>query len=213
MTQIVRPYTIINEAYFKAYCPVPQNFDIEDIKPFFPVAEELWLIDVLGIPLYNELLQQVNDNNVTDINSTLLLKVYPYLSFAICYEALPFIGYHFSEVGVTKGKSENSDSVSINDMNYISNTLREQVELMKKYLRKFLEDNADLYEKYTPQHQCGCDCEKTGDTEIIWDYYFSDRSLTKYDFERYLLKCLVKNDVPNPNLQLYSTPRRNIDLN
>ena len=213
MTQIVRPYTIINEAYFKAYCPVPQNFDIEDIKPFFPVAEELWLIDVLGIPLYNELLQQVNDNNVTDINSTLLLKVYPYLSFAICYEALPFIGYHFSEVGVTKGKSENSDSVSINDMNYISTTLREQVELMKKYLRKFLEDNADLYEKYTPQHQCECDCEKTGDTEIIWDYYFSDRSLTKYDLERYLLKCLVKKDVPNPNLQLYSTPRRNIDLN
>lgn len=212
-TEIVRPYTIINEAYFKAYCPVPQNFDITDIIPFFSVAEELWLVDVLGIPLYNELLQQVNDNTVTDLNSTLLLKVYPYLSFAICYEALPFIGYHFSEVGVTKGKSENSDSVSINDMNYISNTLRQQVELMKRYLRKFLQDNAALYPLYTPQSDpCGCDCEKTDDTELIWNYYFHGGAMNKYEWERYLLGCMVKKDVPNPHLQLYTTPRRSCDL-
>ena len=57
MSEIVRPYTIINEAYFKAYCTVPMNFNMEEILPFFNVAEELWLIDVLCIPLYNELLE------------------------------------------------------------------------------------------------------------------------------------------------------------
>ena len=38
MSEIVRPYTIINEAYFKAYCPVPMNFNMEEILPFFNVA-------------------------------------------------------------------------------------------------------------------------------------------------------------------------------
>ena len=211
MSEIVRPYTIINEAYFKAYCPVPMNFNMEEIYPFFHVAEELWLIDVLGIALYNELLQQVNENNVTELNSTLLLKVYPYLSFAICFEALPFIGYHFSEVGVTKGKSETSDSVSINDMNYISNTLRTQVELLKRYLKKFLDDNADLYPLYTPTSGC-CECKCEDNTELIWDYYFNSGEMNKYQWERYLLGCMMKKDVPNPHLQMYSTPRRRIDI-
>lgn len=211
MSEIVRPYTIINEAYFKAYCPVPMNFNMEEILPFFNVAEELWLIDVLGIPLYNELLEQVNENNVTELNSTLLLKIYPYLSFAICYEALPFIGYHFSEVGVTKGKSENSDSVSINDMNYISTTLRNQVELLKKYLKKFLDDNAELYPLYTPTGSC-CECKCDDKSEIIWNYYFNGGALNKYDMEHYLLSCMKKRDVPNPYAQMYSTPRRSIDI-
>lgn len=211
MSEIVRPYTIINEAYFKAYCPVPMNFNMEEIYPFFHVAEELWLIDVLGVPLYNELLEQVNDNDVTELNSTLLLKVYPYLSFAICFEALPFIGYHFSEVGVTKGKSENSDSVSINDMNYISNTLRTQVELLKRYLKKFLDDNAELYPLYTPTSGC-CECKCEDNTELIWDYYFNSGEMNKYQWERYLLGCMMKKDVPNPHLQMYSTPRRRIDI-
>lgn len=211
MSEIVRPYTVINEAYFKAYCPVPMNFNMEEILPFFNVAEELWLVDVLGIALYNELLEQVNNNTVTELNSTLLLKVYPYLSFAICFEALPFIGYHFSEVGVTKGKSVNSDSVSINDMNYISSTLRNQVELLKKYLKKFLDDNADLYPLYTPTGSC-CECKCEDKTEFIWNYYFNGGTLNKYDLEHYLLNCMKKKDIPNPYAQLYSTPRRNVDI-
>lgn len=211
MSEIVRPYTVINEEYFKAYCPVPMNFNMEEILPFFNVAEELWLVDVLGIALYNELLEQVNNNTVTELNSTLLLKVYPYLSFAICFEALPFLGYHFSEVGVTKGKSLNSDSVSINDMNYISSTLRNQVELLKKYLKKFLDDNADLYPLYTATgSRCECKCDDK--TEFIWNYYFNGGTLNKYDLEHYLLACMKRKDIPNPNIQVYSTPRRPIDI-
>ena len=89
-SEVVRPWSLINEKYFKAYCPVPANFNMQEILPFFSVAEELWVIDVLGVPLYNELLQQVNENQVTELNSTLLLKVYPYESFAICYGKLCF---------------------------------------------------------------------------------------------------------------------------
>lgn len=210
MANIVMDYSLINDAYFKAYCPIPFNYNMDEIRPYYHIAEKLWVVDVLGTPLYNELLQQVNDNEVTELNSTLLLKIYPYLAICVCLEALPFIAYHFTEVGITKGKSDNSDSVSINDVNFISRTLRTQAELLKKYLKKFLNDNASLYPLYFGDgNSCDCKCEK-GD-EWIWNYYFNP-GINKYDLERMYLRCMIQKDKPNPDLQLWGTPRRPIDI-
>lgn len=200
--------TIINEEYFKQYSPIPDNYNIKEIKPFFKVAEQLWVMPLLGQALYDELLEQVCANDVTPENSTLLLVVYPYLSFAICYEALPFISYHFSQVGVTKGKSENSDSVSINDVNFISTQLRSQVETMKGQLKDFLNNHKDIYPLYKSD-DCECSsqnvCEDCG---WIADYYGSGR----YDWQYFRALYEANKNRPNPRLQVYTTRRINIDI-
>lgn len=199
--------TIINEEYFKQYSPIPDNYNIKEIKPFFKVAEQLWVMPLLGQALYDELLEQVCANDVTPENSTLLLVVYPYLSFAICYEALPFISYHFSQVGVTKGKSDNSDSVSINDVNFISTQLRSQVETMKGQLKDFLNNHKDIYPLYKSD-DCECSsqnvCEDCG---WIADYYGSGR----YDWQYFRALYEANRNKPNPRLQVYTTRRINID--
>lgn len=200
--------TIINEEYFKQYSPIPDNYNIKEIKPFFKVAEQLWVMPLLGQALYDELLEQVCANDVTPENSTLLLLVYPYLSFAICYEALPFISYHFSQVGVTKGKSDNSDSVSINDVNFISTQLRSQVETMKGQLKDFLNNHKDIYPLYKSD-DCECSsqnvCEDCG---WIADYYGSGR----YDWQYFRALYEANKNRPNPRLQVYTTRRINIDM-
>lgn len=200
--------TIINEEYFKQYSPIPDNYNIKEIKPFFKVAEQLWVMPLLGQALYDELLEQVCANDVTPENSTLLLVVYPYLSFAICYEALPFISYHFSQVGVTKGKSDNSDSVSINDVNFISTQLRSQVETMKGQLKDFLNNHKDIYPLYKSD-DCECSsqnvCEGCG---WIADYYGSGR----YDWQYFRALYEANRNKPNPRLQVYTTRRINIDI-
>lgn len=200
--------TIINEEYFKQYSPIPDNYNIKEIKPFFKVAEQLWVMPLLGQALYDELLEQVCANDVTPENSTLLLVVYPYLSFAICYEALPFISYHFSQVGVTKGKSDNSDSVSINDVNFISTQLRSQVETMKGQLKDFLNNHKDIYPLYKSD-DCECTsqnvCEDCG---WIADYYGSGR----YDWQYFRALYEANKNRPNPRLQVYTTRRINIDM-
>lgn len=200
--------TIINEEYFKQYSPIPDNYNIKEIKPFFKVAEQLWVMPLLGQALYDELLEQVCANDVTPENSTLLLVVYPYLSFAICYEALPFISYHFSQVGVTKGKSDNSDSVSINDVNFISTQLRSQVETMKGQVKDFLNNHKDIYPLYKSD-DCECSsqnvCEDCG---WIADYYGSGR----YDWQYFRALYEANKNKPNPRLQVYTTRRINIDI-
>lgn len=210
MAEIVRDWTLINDAYFKSFSPLPLNYNLEEVRPYYKVAEELWVVPIIGVALYNELIQQVNENNVTELNSTLLLKIYAYEAIAITYEALPFVSYHMSEIGITKGKSENSDSVSINDVNFVSTHLRNQLELLKKYLKKFLDDNADLYPLYKGDDSpCECQCQK-GD-EWLWRYYF-EPGFNKYDREKMLYSCMLRSKAPNPYAQFYTTRRERIDI-
>lgn len=62
---------------------------------------------------------------------------------------------------------------------------------MKKILRKFLNDNAELYPKYCPDNT-PCDCKCNSDNELYWNFYFGNGSFNKYDWERHLLGCMFK---------------------
>ena len=211
MANIVEVQTLITEEYFKTYSPIPDNYNIKEIKPYFHVAEKLWIEPIIGMPLYEELLDEVEKDEVTPENATLLLNIYPLLAFAITYESLPFVGYHLSQVGITKGKSEISEPVSINDVNYISTQLRNQCETMKKLLKKFLDENAEHYPLYYADNNAECDC----DDECGWDWiyhYYTDGTYDKYAWQRSVAEHRMRKFKPNSYNQLYSTRRYNMNL-
>lgn len=211
MADIVEVQTLITEDYFKTYSPIPDNYNIKEIKPYFHVAEKLWIEPIIGMPLYEELLDEVEKDEVTPENATLLLNIYPLLAFAITYESLPFVGYHLSQVGITKGKSEISEPVSINDVNYISTQLRNQCETMKKLLKKFLDENAEHYPLYYADNNAECNC----DDECGWDWiyhYYTDGTYDKYQWQRSVAEHRMKKFKPNSYNQLYSTRRYNMNL-
>ena len=207
MANIVEVQTLITEEYFKTYSPIPDNYNIKEIKPYFHVAEKLWIEPIIGMPLYEELLDEVEKDEVTPENATLLLNIYPLLAFAITYESLPFVGYHLSQVGITKGKSEISEPVSINDVNYISTQLRNQCETMKMLLKKFLDEHAEHYPLYYAADNVECNC----DDECGWDWiyaYYSDGTYDKYSWQRAVAEHRMKKFKPQSYNQLYSTRRQ-----
>ena len=211
MADIVEVQTLITEDYFKTYSPIPDNYNIKEIKPYFHVAEKLWIEPIIGMPLYEELLDEVEKDEVTPENATLLLNIYPLLAFAITYESLPFVGYHLSQVGITKGKSEISEPVSINDVNYISTQLRNQCETMKKLLKKFLDENAEHYPLYYADNNAECNC----DDECGWDWiyhYYTDVTYDKYQWQRSVAEHRMKKFKPNSYNQLYTTRRYKMNL-
>ena len=211
MANIVEVQTLITEEYFKTYSPIPDNYNIKEIKPYFHVAEKLWIEPIIGMPLYEELLDEVEKDEVTPENATLLLNIYPLLAFAITYESLPFVGYHLSQVGITKGKSEISEPVSINDVNYISTQLRNQCETMKKLLKKFLDENAEHYPLYYADNNAECNC----DDECGWDWiyhYYTDGTYDKYQWQRSVAEHRMRKFKPNSYNQLYTTLRYNMNL-
>ena len=207
MTEVIKPYTLINEAYFKAYSPIPDNYNIKDIEPYFKVAEEIWVKSLIGVPLYDELLEEVNTNNVSPEDSTLLLMLYPYLAFAITYEALPFISYHLSEVGLTVGHSDNSTAAPVSGINLISTRLRSTLETLKSNFKKWLDDHSDNYPLYKPNI---CDCVQSSDCDN--DYWLLEYFNGGYRSSNWLWQYFNNKNKPQTRLQCFSTPRKPIDL-
>ena len=176
---------IINEKYFKQYSPIPVNYNMADIKNYIGVAEKIWVKPLIGNELFDEIEEQVEKNEVSDENATLLTEggLWQYLSFATVFEALPMVWSHISEIGITKGKSENSDSLTLKDMTYVSQHLRNQVEVLKDQLKKWI---CEHYEYYPKADVCACECSCCKDHAML--------------------------NKPNPQAQLWSTIRKNTNL-
>lgn len=151
---------IINKKFLAQYCPLPINYNFDEIMLYVPVAQEIWIKPILGEEFMDELEQQVKDNQVSDENATLFTEggLYQYLAYATCLEGLPFIWAHISEVGLTKGKSDQSDSIDLKDITYIEAHLRRQVEFLKDALIKWLDSHYEVFPLYTPINCGNCCC-------------------------------------------------------
>lgn len=149
---------IINEKYLKQFSPLPLNYNLAEVKNYIDVAEKIWILPMLGYDWYEELQQQVKDNSLTPENSTALVEaIWPYLGFAVAYEALPSIMYHMSETSITKGHSENSDALTLKELGYYQDHIRRQLEVRKEFCRKFIcEHNEDF--PLADFCACNCDC-------------------------------------------------------
>lgn len=176
--------TIINDKWLKEFSPIPLNYNMNELHNYVKLAETIWLEPILGQDFYEELLDQVAENNLSEENSTALVEaIYPYLGFAVALEALPMTWAHISEVGVTKGKSDNSDSLDQKEMTYVSQHLRAQVEARKDYCKRWL---CERQEHYPLLNCCACGCSCCGET--------------------------AKLNQPNPWRQVYRTYRRDTDI-
>ena len=180
---------IINKQYLGKYSPLPQlgNYDFNEIMNYVTVAQEIWLKPILGDSFMDELEYQVAHNQVSDENATLFTEggLYQYLAYATCLEGLPFIWANFSQVGITLGKSENSDSITLKDLAYIEGHLRRQTEFLKDKFINWLCSHIDSFPLFDPKGKCSC-C----------DSCCNEKGLNE----------------PNPNWSIYTTKKRCTEL-
>lgn len=161
MGKIKKQPTLINAEYLKAYSLFPKNYNLDDIQNFLPVAEQIHILPILGISLYEELIEQVSKNELTDENSTLLLEIYKVEGIAVLYESLPFVWTHISQVGITKGKSDNSESVENKDIAYLNTHIKAQLDYAKSYLRDWLDTYAINFPLYKKEGECCSTMDKS----------------------------------------------------
>ena len=150
---------IINKTYLKQYSLFPKNYDLTEVMNFLDVTEALFVRPLLGTALYDEIVKQVKDDDLSPENATLLTDggLWRYLGACFTLQAIPFAYAHVSQVGVTKGKSENSDSVELKDISYLTSHLRSTMEELKKFTYKWLLEHEDSFPLWDPDEQaCGC---------------------------------------------------------
>lgn len=151
---VIKQRCLMNKEYLKEYSLLPINFNTDEIWNFIPLAEQLHIVPIIGQEMYNELLDQVENNEVTPENASLLLQIYPFEGLAIMEVSMPYIAFHITEVGITKGSSENSDSVTTNDINYLTNYVRSQMVPYKERLIEFISQNFELYPNIKIEKKC-----------------------------------------------------------
>lgn len=153
---------IINRKNIAKYSNLPINYNYDEVMNYVDVAEKIWLVPLIGYDWYSELQEQVNENKVSEENATALVEaIWPYLGFCIMYEALPAIAYHASEVSLTKGKSDNSDPLTLKEIGYYQEHIRRQIEARKDFLKKWICEHY-MYFPLADVCSCGCSCCQEG---------------------------------------------------
>lgn len=150
---------LLNKKLVAEWSPLPINYNYDEVMLYVPIAEEVWVKKTIGEDLYNQIQDEVDRNELSDATNALMTegKLLQYLAYATCLEGLPFIAYNFSEVGVTRAKSDNTESVDGKSLSYIEQHLRRQVEFLKGVVSQYICQRPNYY-PLADFCACSCDC-------------------------------------------------------
>lgn len=154
---------LIDEANLKLWSPISKNVSVDKIFPFVTLAQEFYLTDILGLPLKEELQQQVADDDLSPENKALMIKIFPVLGFWTSYLALRSIAYTSSQKSLVKEHSENSEALNDIEVGEYLLQLKNNAEQFSEILIRYLCHCKELYPLWRPSKPCLCDKYEPGE--------------------------------------------------
>lgn len=147
---------VISEELLKLYSPISKNVGIDRVYPFVHLAQPYYIQPIIGQPLLEELQHQIEEDNLTEANKALILKIAMPLAMWTTYLAVRALGYSFTQKGVTKEASENSQSLNEKEMGQYILSLKNQAEMAQELLIRYLCGCRELYPLWKPCIECHC---------------------------------------------------------
>ena len=100
------------------------NVDTDKFIHFIKIAHEIHIRNFLGTDLYNAIVTKINAGNLTGAYLTLTTTyVQPMLIHYAMADYLPFAAYQIKNGGVFKHTSENAESVTKTEVDYLVNMI------------------------------------------------------------------------------------------
>lgn len=125
------------------------NVDTDKFIQFIKIAQEIHVRNYLGTELYNKISADILSSSLSGDYLTLVnTYIQPMLIHFAMSEYLPFAAYSVSNGGVFKHNSENSTTVSKNEIDLLTQKERDYAEY---YTRRFIEHmsfNSHLFPEY-----------------------------------------------------------------
>ena len=113
------------------------NTDTDKFIQFIKIAQEIEVQNYLGTDLYNKISQDIIDGTLTgDYLNLVNDYVQPMLIWWAQVSYLPYAAYQIKNGGVFKHTSENSESVSKSEVDYLVGKARDTAEY---YTRRFID--------------------------------------------------------------------------
>ena len=130
------------------------NLDADKVIQFIEVAQDTYIQNYLGTDLYNKLQTLITDDEINlpanaDYKTLLTTYIKPMLIWFTQSNYLPFAMYQISNGGVFKHRSENSDSVTQEEVAMLINKVSETAEFYTRRFIDYMTFNQTLYPEYT----------------------------------------------------------------
>ena len=129
------------------------NVDPDKIIQFVEVAQDTHIQNYLGGKLYHKMQTLILDNTISDAGNAdykTLLDEYikPMLIWFTQSDYMPFAAYQVSNGGVFKHRSENSDSITTEELNILVRRATETAEFYTRRFMDYMDHNSHLYPEY-----------------------------------------------------------------
>jgi hypothetical protein len=126
------------------------NVDVDKFIQFIKIAQQIHVRNYLGSDLYNRISDDIIADTLTgDYLSLVNTYIQPMLIHFAMVDYLPFAAYQIKNGGVFKHSSENSETVSKNEVDYLVNKEREFAEYYTRRFIDYITNNQNLFPEYT----------------------------------------------------------------
>lgn len=140
---------LVTATYIKDYTPVNPNVDEKYIRIAIEEAQKIHIREYIGSGLYGEIIGQVNNNNLTTLNTTLLDNyIIPALKWWTLVEVIPFLTYKLTNKSIVTKNSDNSSTVERTQLDFLTNTASDKAQYHTQRLIDYLMEYSDEYPLY-----------------------------------------------------------------
>lgn len=137
---------MMGETYLKQMTIINDNVDMKIITPTIEDVQRLYIEDVLGTQLFNQILSQIGSNTVSSANQTLLDDyILPFMKYYVLMEVSPVFKLRYMNKGLMVKSSDNSQPASQEEMLYIMDRWRDNAQKLANKCTDYLRDNTTTY--------------------------------------------------------------------
>ena len=142
------------------------NVDTDKFIQFIKIAQQIDIQNYLGTDLYNKISNDIIADNLSG-NYLSLVNDYiqPMLIHYAMMQYLPFAAYQIKNGGISKHTSENAESVSKDEVDYLVNKERNFAEY---YTRRFI-DYISFHEEDFPEYNSNTNEDISPDTNDLFN--------------------------------------------
>jgi hypothetical protein len=147
-------FLFIDDVYLKTYTPVGKSIDVDQIYPFVGEAQDIYIQDLLGTPLYNELEYKLysgltfSQPYFTSYEIELVNLCSKSLAYWSVYLALPHLSIQIRNIGLGRAVSDNTSSGSLEDLRYIRDEMKNLAEFWAQRVVNYLCENSEYFPLY-----------------------------------------------------------------
>jgi hypothetical protein len=126
------------------------NIDTDKFIQFIKIAQQIDVRNYLGSELYNRISNDITNSTLSGNYLTLVNDyIQPMLIHFAMVQYLPFAAYQIKNGGIYKHQSENAESVSKDEVDYLVQKERDFAEYYTKRFIDYMAFNQTLFPEYT----------------------------------------------------------------